>query len=95
MTKREFMIALVEKTALPPAAIIEAAPSIWWIIIDALKQGDTVEIPGLGEFRMRGRRETRQGDRVIPATTWPAFKADSEAVSRLNAPRGEGATKTR
>lgn len=90
MNKKDLIDAMAANAEIPKTAAAGALNALTSEIIDALRRGDKVSIPGFGTFESRHReaREGRNpstGDRVqIKAANRPAFKAGKAFKDALN-----------
>ena len=90
MTKAELVAQVAEKTELTNTQTAQIVDRFLQCIVESLKEGDKVELRGLGSFRCRRRgprqgRNPRTGDVVeVPARTTPYFRAGKILHARLN-----------
>ena len=81
MTKAELVDQVAEAAQLPKNKTEAVITSFLQRIVQALKEGDTVELRGFGRFRLRQRQartghNPRTGATIkIPAKAVPAFSA--------------------
>ncbi|MGQ4807128.1 DNA-binding protein HU 1 [Candidatus Entotheonellaceae bacterium PAL068K] len=84
MTKAELVEKVAKETELTKKQTETIVNILFNSIIEALRQGDKVELRGFGSFRIRQRnpregRNPKTGDTVhIPAKQVPFFKAGKE-----------------
>ena len=90
MTKAELVTQVALKTELTKQQTAEVIDLLLQCIIEALEEGDKVELRGFGSFRRRDRRP-RQGRNPktgeaaeVSAQTVPFFKAGKMLQARLN-----------
>jgi integration host factor subunit beta len=91
MTKSELITHVAER--LPYLTHRDAriiVDTIFDSMVDALAQGEGIEIRGFGSFKVKDRRaregrnpKTRESVH-IPATKWPHFKIGKELYERIN-----------
>ena len=90
MTKAELVAQVALKTELTKKQTIEVVDLFFQCIIEALQEGDKVELRGFGSFRRRDRRprqgrNPKTGEVVeVPARTVPFFTAGKSLQARLN-----------
>ena len=81
MKKNELIEAMVKKTGATKAATEKTLNAFVETVIEALKEGDRVQLSGFGTFEVRERaerigRNPFTGEEItIAATKSPAFKA--------------------
>lgn len=81
MTKADLIETVAGSTGLTKGNVKQALDGVFGAIMDALADGDRVQIPGFGTFEVRQRaaragKNPRTGESItIPASTVPAFKA--------------------
>ena len=81
MKKNELIEAMVKKTGVTKAATEKTLNAFVETVIEALKEGDRVQLSGFGTFEVRERAERKgrnpfTGEEMnIAATKSPAFKA--------------------
>ena len=81
MKKNELIEAMVKKTGATKAATEKTLNAFVETVIEALKEGDRVQLSGFGTFEVRERAERKgrnpfTGEEMnIAATNSPAFKA--------------------
>ncbi|MBQ6474797.1 MAG: HU family DNA-binding protein [Clostridia bacterium] len=81
MKKNELIEAMVKKTGATKAATEKTLNAFVETVIEALKEGDRVQLSGFGTFEVRERAERKgrnpfTGEEMnIAATKSPAFKA--------------------
>ncbi|KXZ22003.1 DNA-binding protein [Bacillus nakamurai] len=90
MNKTELINAVAEASELSKKDATKAVDSVFDTILDALKNGDKIQLIGFGNFEVRERsarkgRNPQTGEEIeIPASKVPAFKpgkALKDAVS--------------
>lgn len=80
MNKTELINAVVEASELSKKDATKAVDSVFDTILDALKNGDKIQLIGFGNFEVRERsarkgRNPQTGAEIeIPASKVPAFK---------------------
>ena len=80
MNKSELIKAIATKAGLPQKQAADALTAFQTIIVEALKDGENVQVTGFGTFEVRTRasrqsRNPRTGEAVeIPEKKAPAFK---------------------
>jgi DNA-binding protein HU-beta len=80
MTKSELIDKVAKEAKIPRAAAERAVNSLTASIIEVLKQGDKITLPGFGTFLTSNRsarkgRNPRTGQEIdIPAVRIPKFK---------------------
>jgi integration host factor subunit beta len=90
MTKAELVAQVAAKTQMTQQQTAEVLDLFLASIIEALQEGDKVELRGFGSFRCRARRprqgrNPKTGDAVeVPAQVVPFFTAGKEIRARLN-----------
>ena len=90
MTKAELVTQVALKTELTKQQTAEVIDLLLQCIIEALEEGDKVELRGFGSFRRRDRRprqgrNPKTGEAVeVSAQTVPFFKAGKMLQVRLN-----------
>ena len=90
MTKAELVTQVALKTELTKQQTAEVLDLFLQCIIEALQEGDKVELRGFGSFRRRDRRRRqgcnpKTGEPVeVLAQTVPVFKAGKMLRARLN-----------
>ena len=90
MTKAELVTQVALKTELTKQQTAEVVDLLLQCIIEALQEGDKVELRGFGSFRRRDRRprqgrNPKTGEAVeVSAQTVPFFKAGKMLQARLN-----------
>jgi len=98
MTKAELVDKVAEIVQLPKSKTEAAITGFLQAIMEALHEGNKVELRGFGSFRLRHRqgravRNPRTGATIqTPAKTVPAFtpgKAFKETVQNGTAPAGD------
>ncbi len=88
MTKAEFVARVAAQVKLPKKQTEVIVALLLTSIIDALRQGEKVELRGLGSFRLHHRppregRNPKTGERVlIAAKRVPFFKAGKDLRER-------------
>lgn len=81
MNKTELINAVAEASELSKKDATKAVDAVFDTILDALKDGDKVQLIGFGNFEVRERaarkgRNPQTGKEIdIPASKVPAFKA--------------------
>ena len=92
MTKAEIVARVAAQTQLTQQQTAVVVERVLQSIMDALQEGDKVELRGFGSFRCchrqpRTGRNPKIGSPVqVPATTVPAFKAGKAPRTLLEAP---------
>ncbi len=90
MNKSELVAAVVSKTGLTKKESEQAVNATFAAIVDALKEGDRVQVVGFGSFETRQRaarvgKNPSTGAKIdIPASKAPAFKAGKAFKDALN-----------
>ncbi|HWO95021.1 HU family DNA-binding protein [Bacillus songklensis] len=80
MNKTDLINAVAEASELSKKDATKAVDAVFDTILDALKDGDKVQLIGFGNFEVRERaarkgRNPQTGDEIeIPASKVPAFK---------------------
>ncbi|MEC1958967.1 non-specific DNA-binding protein Hbs [Bacillus subtilis] len=80
MNKTELINAVAETSELSKKDATKAVDSVFDTILDALKNGDKIQLIGFGNFEVRERsarkgRNPQTGEEIeIPASKVPAFK---------------------
>ncbi|MBD1378619.1 non-specific DNA-binding protein Hbs [Metabacillus arenae] len=80
MNKTELINAVAEASELSKKDATKAVDAVFDTILDALKDGDKVQLIGFGNFEVRERaarkgRNPQTGEEIeIPASKVPAFK---------------------
>jgi len=80
MKKAELIAKIADEAKIPRAAAERAINSFMKVVIEALKAGDKVSLPGFGTFMVAERaarkgRNPRTGEEIqIPAVKVPKFK---------------------
>ena len=80
MNKTDLINAVAEASELSKKDATKAVDAVFDTILDALKEGDKVQLIGFGNFDVRERaarkgRNPQTGDEIeIPASKVPAFK---------------------
>lgn len=81
MKKTELIAAVAEKAGLQKKDAEKAISAVISVIMDAVAEGDKVQIVGFGTFEARtrcarkGRDPRTKAEIDIPASTLPVFKA--------------------
>lgn len=81
MNKSELIKAIAEKAEIPATQADKAFGAMVDVIVDALKQGDKVTVPGFGSFEAKTRAardgiNPKTGEKIkIAASVVPSFKA--------------------
>lgn len=94
MTKAEFVEQVALQTQLTQKQTAAIVESFLRCIVDALQEGDKVELRGFGSFRCRQRRprtgrNPKTGTLVpVPARNVPCFKAGKALRALLNGSAG-------
>src|ERR1700691_3569524 len=97
LTKAYLIEEVLKGTELPRKESETSLETIFESIIDALQQGDEIEIRGFGSFRTRQRRgrvgrTPKTGAKVeVPPKKIPFFKPSKELKDFVNHPRPGGA----
>ncbi len=90
MNKSELVAAVASKTGLTKKESEQAVNATFAAIVDALKEGDRVQVVGFGSFETRQRaarvgKNPSTGAKIdIPASKAPAFKAGKAFKDALN-----------
>ncbi len=85
MNKTELINAVAEASELSKKDATKAVDSVFDTILDALKNGDKIQLIGFGNFEVRERsarkgRNPQTGEEIeIPASKVPAFKLAESA----------------
>ncbi|RLA95471.1 MAG: hypothetical protein DRG55_07605 [Deltaproteobacteria bacterium] len=80
MKKAELIAKIADEAKIPRAAAERAINSFMKVVVEALKAGDKVSLPGFGTFMVAERaarkgRNPRTGEEIqIPAVKVPKFK---------------------
>jgi integration host factor subunit beta len=94
MTKSELIDAIAGRGELTKARAELVVNTVFDAMIDALEQGEGIEIRGFGSFTMRpykpySGRNPRTGQAVsVPAKRLPFFKVGKELKELVNQSRG-------
>jgi integration host factor subunit beta len=90
MTKAELVDAVARASALSRKHSEVIVDAVFGSILEALQEGDKIELRGFGSFRLR-QRGTRQGRNpktgegvLVPAKQVPHFKPGKELRALLN-----------
>ncbi len=81
MNKTELIVKVAEKSELTKKDAEKAVSAVIDTIVEAVAEGEKVQIVGFGTFEQRARKERegvdpRSGEKLtIPAAKVPAFKA--------------------
>ena len=98
MNKPELVSSIVEKTGLKKKDAEKAVDAFIDTVVDAVAQGDKVQLVGFGVFKYNERSERTGGNPqtneeiVIPASKQPVFKAGKafkEAVCGISSNTSE------
>lgn len=90
MLKSDFVSKISERTNLPKTDALAAVDAFTDIIVEAIKNGDTVPLKGFGTFYAASRKERegrnpRTGEPVtIPASVSLSFRASKIAKDAVN-----------
>jgi len=90
MNKIQLIDVIAEKTNLPKTTVSFVISEMHEVIIDTLKKGDLVKIPGFGTFVSKKReavkgRNPKTGETInIPPKTVAQFKPSKELKEQLN-----------
>lgn len=90
MTKAELVERVAQAATLSRAEAEETVQTVLDAIVDALREGDKIELRGFGSFRLRVRRprqgrNPKTGTRVdVPGKAIPYFKPGKELRDLLN-----------
>jgi len=93
ITKSELIDQVADKLRLPKARAEQIVDTIFDSMVNALKQGDGIEIRGFGSFTVRpykpySGRNPRTGETVdVPAKRLPFFKVGKELKEIVNGSR--------
>lgn len=99
MNKQELIAKIAETANLPKKSAAEAVDAFTSAVVDAVVNGDSVQLVGFGTFtcRERGAREARNprtGEKIkIEAAKAPVFKAGKSFKAAVNAPAKKGKKK--
>jgi integration host factor subunit beta len=92
MTKAELVEEVARVSYLTRKHSEVIVDAVFSSIVDALRQGDKIELRGFGSFRVR-RRESRAGRNpktgagvMVPAKSVPHFKPGKELRELINRP---------
>ena len=92
MTKAELVEEVARVSYLTRKHSEVIVDAVFSSIVDALRQGDKIELRGFGSFRVR-RRESRAGRNpktgagvTVPAKSVPHFKPGKELRELINRP---------
>ncbi len=98
ITKSELIDQVADKLRLPKARAEQIVDTIFDSMVNALKQGDGIEIRGFGSFTVREYkgyegRNPRTGEMVkVQQKRLPFFKVGKELRERVNEGRSGGDT---
>lgn len=90
MTNNKFIAALAKKSKLSVADAENLLNKLEAIIVDSVKEGDTVAMQGLGNFELKVKAERRmynpatKGYRIIPSSKTMAFRPNANIKDKLN-----------
>lgn len=90
MTKAELIAEVAKAADLPKKDSEVIVSTVLQSIIDALHQGEKIELRGFGSFRLRNRRartgrNPKTGEKVqVPAKRIPYFKPGRELKELIN-----------
>ncbi|WP_342753264.1 non-specific DNA-binding protein Hbs [Shouchella clausii] len=90
MNKTELINAVAEASELSKKDATKAVDSVFDTILDALKNGEKIQLIGFGNFEVRERsarkgRNPQTGEEIeIPATKNPAFKPGKQLKDAVN-----------
>jgi integration host factor subunit beta len=96
VTKSELIDAIADKLHLAKARAEQIVDTVFNSMVDALKDGQGIEIRGFGSFTIReykayDGRNPRTGEIVkVAQKRLPFFKVGKELRERVNASRGSG-----
>jgi integration host factor subunit beta len=96
VTKSELIDAIADKLHLAKARAEQIVDTVFNSMVDALKEGQGIEIRGFGSFTIReyrayDGRNPRTGEIVkVAEKRLPFFKVGKELRERVNASRGTG-----
>jgi integration host factor subunit beta len=96
VTKSELIDAIADKLHLAKARAEQIVDTVFNSMVDALKEGQGIEIRGFGSFTIReykayDGRNPRTGEIVkVAQKRLPFFKVGKELRERVNASRGTG-----
>jgi integration host factor subunit beta len=96
VTKSELIDAIADKLHLAKARAEQIVDTVFNSMVDALKEGQGIEIRGFGSFTIReykayDGRNPRTGEIVkVAQKRLPFFKVGKELRERVNASRGVG-----
>lgn len=90
MIRKDVIAKIVEKTELPEKEVALVYKAFTETVIEALKEGDKVQLTGFGTFEV-GERAAREGRNPfsgeviqIPAARTPKFKAGKSFKEAVN-----------
>ncbi len=90
MTKSQLVDSVTERGTQPRKAVETAVNAIFDAMVEALRQGDRIEVRGFGNFTVRQYRaytgrNPKSGKRVpVPPKRMPFFKVGKDLRGRLN-----------
>ncbi len=90
MTKSQFVDSVTDRGTEPRQAVETAVNAICDAMVEALRQGDRIEVRGFGNFTVRQYRaytgrNPKSGKRVpVPPKRMPFFKVGKDLRGRLN-----------
>ncbi len=90
MTKSQLIDRVSERCAHPRRAVEAAVNAVFDAMVEALRQGERVEVRGFGNFTVRRYRaytgrNPKTGRRVsVPPKRMPFFKVGKDLRDRLN-----------
>ncbi|MCB9728324.1 MAG: integration host factor subunit beta [Deltaproteobacteria bacterium] len=90
MTKSQLIDRIAERGRHPRKAVETAVNAIFDAMVDALRQGERIEVRGFGNFTVRQYRaytgrNPKTGHRVtVPPKRMPFFKVGKDLRGRLN-----------
>src|SRR3954465_10469578 len=96
VTKSELIDSIADKLHLAKARAEQIVDTVFNAMVDALKEGQGIEIRGFGSFTIReykayDGRNPRTGEIVkVAQKRLPFFKVGKELRERVNASRGSG-----
>ena len=90
MTKSQLVDRLAATSGYPRKAIETAVNAVFESMVDALREGDRIEVRGFGNFTVRQYRaytgrNPKTGEQVaVPAKRMPFFKVGKDLSERIN-----------
>ncbi len=90
MTNNSFIAALAKKSKLPVATTAALLEKLETVIVESVKEGDTVAMQGLGNFELKVKAERRMYNpaikdyKIIPSSKTMAFRPNANIKDKLN-----------